>query len=487
MIRTVEHLGVNLNQCHGGVPIVRFASRRFVSSGKDKGFNSSTNETHTSKSRSGQGHSGESTATLLKKRSQGRKRSLIVPKVQNTDYISREELELEELFCGYRPLFLGNSPFIKPRYNPNNRSPSLPTLLVKLRLMDVLNMGSNSSSEKFDFNKIFQSQTEDDFMSDADKDRSPIFPWEVSVSGLNFQDEGFKNLPPKIVTSLNPFKPIARPKLESLPPANLYKSTKIRYHSPNINDRTDMVDLFDIHTLRNKRLETRGKYPIQSTSLQDKYYLEAKQKYEEEIRFLARRNTFIIEDQLKLKNDINNLSAFISERFHELTKLTINDDFKERPLPLFIYFQSTIVSRRAYKRFLRKTIETHIDPILFTVKSAFESHSKAKKFQTQVELNIRRMIDNLTRQTPHISFTDGQKAVDSVIVSSPVPSFKRIFWIKPNKRSRVFWGENIDRNYPVQFEGKYVTTRNGIKYMKYPINLNWRTLGEVFDEWNHRN
>lgn len=417
---------------------------------------------------------GGQTDTTAESRS---KKHLIVPRVPSTDYIPAPEVQTEGLFAGYRPLFLGNSTF-----RGEKRSNALDNFFTSFANLKVVEESKRSDEVNVqDIIEDLKRDTQDTLQNSKGKNRKPIIPWDASISGMVYNDESFKNVPRNVVSRLKPFK-MVRVEKKSQQKNTSGRTTnmiKMKVHNSKVTDETEMINLFSVCATRKSAQTWNHHYSAASKESA----LNARKNYERVMKNYAHRHKFIKSDQRVFKTDVDKLNRLLAKEFHKQTNLSLNTVFGENFLPLYIYVDKSISSRRLFRQFLNKKIMEHINPVLSTILSSYEGKDQAEKFQAKIKLKIRNIVRELSEYLPSVYFTG--ESVDCILHPGPIASFKRIHWLKPNKRRCIFWGKNIDMDYVFNTNGDYNVTRSGLKYMRYPVNLNWKTFDAAFSEWDY--
>lgn len=426
----------------------------------------------------------------------------IVPKVPTTDYIPSLEMQTEGLFAGYKPLFLGNHVLPVKKQLPEELK-ALNFIIPKISRINLFSSNAvetlnpdhvspldNDGVKTIDIKNILKRSDAEVHPSDnidntvAKKTetltRKPVIPWDASISGVIYNDHPFKNVPGRIISELKPFK-IMKGKHIKSGHENVLKNEKIklRVHA-RISDESELINIYDInHSLKisNQRKQ------IHNLGTSKKRYIQSIMSYNVWIKNLISKHTILQKDQRSLKNDIQTLNSFLADEFYKLTKLTIYSDIKEVQLPLYIYVSSTISSKRAFNRFLKKRIFDEIGPIYSTVRSALQDKEDVSKFDEKLRRNIVGIVNDIKQFLPSTKFYN--EGVACIEASSPVPGFKRIYWLSRTKRFNTFWGKNYDKDFVVNYTGEFSASRNGIRYMSYPVNLVSSTFDTVFSEWKN--
>ncbi|SCU80789.1 LAFA_0C01156g1_1 [Lachancea sp. 'fantastica'] len=392
------------------------------------------------------------------------KQLMLLPKVGSTDHIKQDELHTDGLFAGNKPLFLGNAS-IDSGASRNNLKTIFSTLTKVKKVTD-------GSTSEIDVQGIINDLKSDENFTETavnhDGLKKPIIPWDASISGMVYNDDPFKAVPRTVVDRLRPYKLIRVERKSKTAKLKAPKLIKLKFHNAKINDETSLVD---ISLTRNK---STGK--TQASAPTSKSKEEFAQSHSSLSQF-----KFIRSDQHVFKTDVNKLSTFLAKEFQKATKLTIDTEFTNNDLPLYIYIEKTISSRMLLRRFLLKRIVDHTDPLLRTIMTSYGKSEYGTKFEKRVGLKTNTLIQNLCDYLPSIFFSGN--SIDCVSSLSPVAAFRRLHWLNYAKRHRVFWGRNIDNDFVYNINENYKMSRNGVRYMKHPISLHCRTFHEAFTEW----
>lgn len=404
-------------------------------------------------------------------------RSYLVPRVPSTDYIPTTEIQTEGLFAGYRPLFLGNSSL-----RAESKANALDKFFTSFANIKVSKDSKNSPEDEVQdvIEELKRDTAQLNLTNSKGKNRKPIIPWDASISGMVYNDHSFKDVPKGIVSRLKPFKMVRLEKAsESKKNIKAADMIKMKFHGSKVSDESEMINLLTIHD--------GAKYPRRKdndfSKAQHDLLKDSRRNHEKELKAFAYKHKFIKSDQKILKNEADKLNRMLSKEFYKQTNLSIKTEFSGSVLPLYIYVEKSILSRRLFRSFLRKQLTAHIEPMLSTMLASYETPEEANRFHAKVKLKVNNMVNEIPKFLPSVYFT--APSVDCVIHSSPVPGFKRMHWIKPTKRRTTFWGKNIDMDYFFNLNGNYTVTRSGVKYMKYPVNLQWRSFSAAFSEWDY--
>lgn len=392
-------------------------------------------------------------------------RTLLLPRVNSTDHLGQDEVQTEGLFAGYKPLFLGNSSI-------DMKTPELLDGLFS-SLTKIKKATDDSKNGEIDVQDILEDMQKSEPLNASmryENGKKPIIPWDASISGMMYNDQPFKGVPRTIVGKLKPFK-LMRIEKKSKPKIKAHEMIKMQVYNSKINDEPEMVDMF-------QKSSCKSYHPNKTTvaaSAQRKHYME--------MTNYALKFKFVKSDRHVFKTDVDKLNRFLAKEFHKLTKLTIHSQFTECQLPLYIYVDKSISSKSVFQNFLRKRIMNHIEPLLTTILSSYDTEEQARKFKFRVMIKVNTIVKDLSEYLPSVYFTGD--VIDCILHPSPILGFGRIHWLKPTKRHNVFWGRNADNDFVFNLKKDYRITRSGVRYMKYPINLHWKTFGDAFTEWDY--
>lgn len=405
------------------------------------------------------------------------KKSILVPRVPPTDYIPTGDVQTEGLYAGYRPLFLGNSPVRGDR--KSNALDNFFSSFTNLKLVD-----ETKNSKVVNVNDIIEDlkrdNTEEKFLNNNGKNRRPIIPWDASISGMVYNDQPFRDVPKNVVSRLKPFKVVrVEKKSDSRKNPKGTDLIRMKVHNSKVNDESEMINLSNVHRSR----KSNHVWHKDHTEAVKEAVMNSRKNYERELSDSAYRHKFIKSDQRVFKSDTEKINRLLAKEFHKQTHLSISSEFTRNLLPLYIYVDKSISARRLFRRFLKKRIVEHTQPVLTTLLASYDTKEQARKFNAKITLKINNIVRELSEYLPSVYFTG--KSVDCILHSSPIPGFKRIHWLKPHKRHCIFWGKNVDIDYFFHLNGEYNITRGGVKYMRYPINLHWKTFDGAFSEWDY--
>ncbi|CAL9738071.1 MIOREX complex component 6 [Monosporozyma servazzii] len=381
---------------------------------------------------------------------------MIVPRVPSTEYIRDDSIHIEGLFAGYRPLFLGNS--------------SIPT------------EGNSLSTERESI--LLKSK------GDADTSgKKLVVPWNASISGIKYKEEAFHRLPTSLVSRLRPFK--FEPDSDMSGAGKKRRRNEMvvmKVHNSKINDRSELVDIFN--------LKKGGTYhPLSRDSVYGgmtkrdlefrKTLKKQKNEYNNELQSFAYDYKFIRDDQIRFRDTIQTLNEELIDKFEEVTGLKLQLQSREQNLPLFIYFQQNIATKRRLKTIFKSAIKFQTDPILYSLLQDFETKEQSEEFQNKFKDDVKKIILNLIERIPSLSFVDTTKAVDCIILKSPVPGFRRIHWLDASKRLTTMSKFNSDKEYTFSITRNQKITRTGMRSTRRPVQIYGKTVNEVFKEWDY--
>ncbi|QLL33307.1 hypothetical protein HG536_0E02180 [Torulaspora globosa] len=401
-----------------------------------------------------------------------------VPRVPSTDYIPSKDVQTEGLFAGYRPLFLGNSS-IRAETSVN----ALDNFFTSFASVKITS--DSKSSGEIDMQDVLEDLRRDhaqmNLKNSKGKNRKPIIPWDASISGLVYNDRPFRDVPKDVVSKLKPFKMV---RLERINESNKRiapapKMIRLKFHNSNVSDEPEMVNLLNV--LKSRKYSHSSNAVVSEAD--HNLFMRSRSNYEKELKTLAFKHKFIKSDRKVFKSESDKLNRMLAKEFYRQTKLSIRTEFSDSVLPLYIYVNKSFLSKRLFRSFLRKWLMEHVEPVLSTILASYDNEERAKRFHAKVKLKIENMVHEVSKHIPSVYFTGD--SVDCVVQSSPVPGFKRMHWLKPTKRNTLFWGKNADKDYLFTLDGSYNITRSGVKYMRYPNNLTWRTFDDAFSEWDY--
>lgn len=380
---------------------------------------------------------------------------MIVPRVPSTEYIRDDSIHIEGLFAGYRPLFLGNSSIPT---EGNSLSTETESLLLKSKV------DTDTSIKKL------------------------VVPWNASISGIKYKDEAFHRLPTSLVSRLRPFKFQPDPDMPGLGKKRRNEMIVMKVHNSKINDRPELVDIFN--------LKKGGKYhPLSKDSIYGgmtkrdlefrKAFKKKKNDYDNELQSFAYDYKFIRDDQIRFRDTIQTLNEELIDKFEEITGLKLQLQSKEQNLPLSIYLQQNIATKRRLKSVIKSSIKFQTEPILYSLLQDFETKEQSLEFENKFKEDVKKIVSNLIEKIPSLSFVDTTKAVDCIIFKSPVPGFKRIHWLDANKRLTTMSKFNSDKEYTFPITRNQKITRTGMRSTRRPVQIYGKTVNEVFKEWDY--
>lgn len=404
------------------------------------------------------------------------KQRLLVPRVPSTDYITVPEIQTEGLFAGYRPLFLGNSP-IGEKHNSGPLD-NFFTSFANLKLMEESDrVGEVNVQEVIeDLKRDVPSR----HMSNSKgKNRKPIIPWDASISGMVYNDEPFKHVPNNVVSKLKPFK-MVRIERKSDQKFSKPDMVRMKVHNSKVNDEPEMINVFN--TYANRKKSSGSTWNEGGSGAKDTYDT-ARRRYDRDVTHFSDKHKFLRSDQRVVKQDIDKLNRLLAKELHKLTNLAVNIDFKEMPLPLYIYVNKSMSARQSLRRLIKKRILDHIQPVFSMIMSAYDTEEQAERFERKVRARIKHTLRDLSENLPSAFFT--RDSTDCVVSLSPIQGFRRMHWLKSRKRENVFRGKNFDMDYMFTLDGTFNVTRSGVKYMRYPVTLNCKNFDEAFSQWDY--
>lgn len=417
------------------------------------------------------------------------KKILWVPRVPGTDNIPNHEIQIEGLFAGYRPLFLGNSFFKSYRHNhprlSNNFFHSITSLFDSKRKNGNLRIQDIIEDLKSELENSNLSQDDEHVSVKTHKDnnvRKPMIPWEASLSGIYYNDNSFKNVSNHTMSKLRPFKMF---------PNNIKRknSNKIQrdmivmnVHNPNIDDKTEMINIYNKNYNKSTHYLDRNKNSRQLRF--EKEIRDNRKNLQVEYSKLIHRYKFLKHDSKQCRNNIESLSKYLGREFHKLHKMNFVLQLPEQKrFPLSCYINNSSASRRYFKRRLIKDIYILTEPFLKTLLNNTPSTESSATLQNRINLRIITTANNIVKTIPCVYFQNSES--DCVIEKSAVPNFKRIHWLNYNKRHIIFKDRNFNKEYVLKIFQNFSLTRSNIRYMKYPVSLYCDKFEDVFATWSY--
>ncbi|AJT20970.1 hypothetical protein H821_YJM1443N00039 [Saccharomyces cerevisiae YJM1443] len=414
---------------------------------------------------------------------------LLVPRVASTDYIPNKEVHTEGLFAGYRPLFLGNSGFPSDARKGKNFH-ELDDVLPNIQVVDASEkdgkLNVQEIIEDLQRTSLRESIHSMEQLPSSHK-RKPVIPWDASISGMVYNDMPFKYVPKNIILKMKPFKLLRIERKSQAKNARKPTMIKLQFHNRRINDTPELVNLYHnksrLHeSLYNTKPLQESGYSSANTSKRQKM-LKARSDFEHKLKNYAYKHTFIKNDQELFRNELTKLNKILAREFKKLTKLSIHNEFKREHLPLAVYVSKSKGTKKLFRRSLKMKIMDHIYPVYTTILSTLTNSRDSKKFENKIKAYIEKIIVRLSDEVPSTYFF--QDGVDCIIQPSPIHNFKRMHWLRYAKRHNTFWGRTINKDVQVSFNDKYVVTRSGVRYTRYPTNLNTQLLETAFEEWDY--
>lgn len=382
---------------------------------------------------------GSQQIRYLSSSSANKKVSLRLPRVRDTNNISRRIVHLEGLFAGYKPLFLGNSS---------------PETTIELQDMDDFLhsntfIASNNTANDFLTNVNRPVIISADFDESGSKEK--LIPWDASVGGMIYNDHPFKNVPRSIVRKLKVFKkpPDERPQLTGRGKKDVKQrvAEKLRNRYINFKVHNAIVDegLMDnyamndakkkiiIHNIKVENAKTGSATEIADNSsnlMEESKFKQSKQKRGDNVNY-TNKNNQMDEDLEKLALTVYNDKEFVDLLYgnshdeiidYELLKekelslqynidnlkIKLNNELRKKydtelfsrtalnQLPLFLFYERRTVGNQLYfRKRIAKVIynETHM---LYSMLYNFRDNDYNKRrFKRSYFRNIKRMAASL--------------------------------------------------------------------------------------------
>ncbi|CCE66284.1 hypothetical protein TPHA_0P01260 [Tetrapisispora phaffii CBS 4417] len=408
----------------------------------------------------------------------GLKKSLLVPKVASTDNLSSAEIQTEGLFAGYRPLFLGNSSL-----ETNSKLDVLDNFFTSFANLKV----SAPESETDSYNSGQIKDVIDDLQNGLESEqeqssltrenRKPIIPWDASIGGMVYSDKAFKDLPKSVVSKLSPFKLVKLERSQDKSQVKPKRFIKIKVHNSKVSDDLEMVNLFDSDKTKHYDKHIQDGSIIGVTRDQ---MIKDRKEYENEMNHYLLLFRFLKSDQRLYITYLDKLMRFLERQIFKKIKLHTHSPVLLYRLPIFIYLPPSSIGIKSLRRILRKQIINQSSPLMSILLPCYEKEFQREKLLSKFNNKVNTLLNDLIIALPsyHIHDTD----TDCIIQQSPVPNFKRLYWLKPTLRKNVFYGKNIHQEYVFNYSKSYDITRSNIKYMRYPIGLRSKTVKEAFSK-----
>lgn len=370
-----------------------------------------------------------------------RNKSLWVPHIASTEHVDTEDIHLEGLFAGFKPLFLGESSL--------PRAPSV-----------------NSRN--------FYKTVEDDNLS-------PLVPWNITIGGLLQNDRGaVKNIPKEILEKLQPFELTENSDDQILKDELI----KMKFHNSSVNDRLDVINMFENYQRKPKSVESAHDWKrYQDRQRNLKHH---KMKYQNDREKIVYQNFFIKDDILRIQSEIRKLEKKVITKFYKVTGLKLQqNEVGNFVIPLSMYMQTNICSQRTLRNLIFKTINARLKSILGTLLPNMDSKESAAEYESQIQSVKNQVVDKLLLNIPSESYYNPTYHVKSLILSSPVPGFKRMTWFNIKMRERTFNKILKDKEY--MYLNKYgkFASRRGSRVVHYPICIENKKIDEAFEDWRY--
>lgn len=413
---------------------------------------------------------------LKKDISSAKKPTTLVPSVSSTDHLTDQEIHLEGLFAGSKPLFLGKLASMKsmPSFFDNG------VLLSKnFRVINASDDGGEKSLDEF-----LESVKDNDWNIDNGEQKK-VIPWQASISGIEYEDKSFSNIPKHVLSKLRPYKLIKlkMPKIVNKQRrASMIKNLK--FHNNKVNDELHLVDIFGKPHERDIAKHQLGAASAELDSNMSKEQISAKREHFKELMYYYHRYGFIKSDCDQYKTYVDKQSKLAQKEFQKVTGLVIKPGRSDFCLPLHLYVNKRQNSKILLERYLRKKLYRDVISVMLNFSSNISDQSMIKRFKKKLYNIQEETIRDLTNILPSTEFEALE--ADCCIMKSPVSGFKRMHWLKYSKRHNVMWGKNYSKEFNVS-GNSFALTRSGVRRMKYPVYINWTTYDSTFRAWNHYN
>ncbi|KAL3233144.1 hypothetical protein RNJ44_05060 [Nakaseomyces bracarensis] len=406
--------------------------------------------------------------------------TLLVPNVSPTDHLAPNEVHLEGLFAGFKPLFLGNSATIKPNVDFIDNGYFIS------KNFKVVGASTDGDNPEKSLEKFLDTLKNTEWELEEDSPKK-IIPWEASISGIEYNDKSFKNVPKNVIGRLKPFK-LLRMKINNKNKSGGKKRSTIikqlKFNNSKVNDEMHLIDLFNKPNHTNIRGSRSGDMSgLGMQNLTKEQILKRKEHFKE-VMYFYHKYSFLKKDCDQYKIQVEKFSRLAQREFQKVTGLVIRPRRGDYSVPLHAYINRKQCSKKILERYFRKRIYQDVTSILLTFSSTIKDDLAMKRFRRKLHRLQENTIQDLLSTIPSAEFQESDS--DCLICRSPVVGFNRLHWLKPSKRWNTIRGTNISREYNYS-SGVYSITRSGMKYMRYPVYLNWNTYDATFKSWNHYN
>lgn len=399
------------------------------------------------------------------------KPSLLVPSVSPTDHLVPNEVHLEGLFAGFKPLFLGNSAAINAAADFMDSNGYIISKNFKVVAQD----GDETSSKNLETFLETLKNTEWELEEETPK---KIIPWEASISGIEYKDKSFNNVPKNVIGKLRPFKLL---KLKNGKRSSKKRPTiirQIKFNNSKVNDEMFLIDLFN--QPNHSHAQMRNNDMTKSIQNLTKEQISKRKEHFKEVMYFYHKYAFLKRDCDQYRNLVERFSKLAQKEFQKTTGLVIRPGRGDYSVPLHCYINKKVCSNALLERYFRKRLYQDVTSVLLTFTNT-QDDLAMKRFKRKLHRLQENTIKELLSTIPSAEF---QEDSDCLISQSPVVGFNRLHWLKQSKRWNTIRGKNITREYNYS-SGVYSITRSGMKYMRYPVYLNWNTYDTTFKSWNH--
>ncbi|GMM38984.1 Mrx6 protein [Saccharomycopsis crataegensis] len=335
---------------------------------------------------------------------------LNLPRVRDTQNISQRVVNLEGLFAGYKPLFLGNG------------SAELDPLANIDEFEDLFGQNEEMGGDQ------------------------PLVPWNASIGGLLYNDDAFRGVPKDVVKQLPFFKP---------PEANKEggnQNKRSKYINFKVHNKIVDGGLFDNYqsnarskkAFKKKSIVTGANNKISFTpgNVVDDTYdhyadLFSDYLYSNDINLeLIKEKESLL--QCVIDNFKNKLNNELRKKYG--TELLSNTPIYRLPRYIFVQ-RKTISSKSLFKKKLYKILLKET-AMLYRMSHGFRATEYNKdRFRKSFMKNVKLLVNNLVKKIS-IDFQN-PKFADALVIKKVLKSangnakditFGRIYWFNPKRR-----------------------------------------------------
>ncbi|AMD20323.1 HDL421Wp [Eremothecium sinecaudum] len=300
----------------------------------------------------------------------------IVPAVPTTGHVTLDDITAETFKVAHKPLFFGKS--LSPA--PERQYDMLERLMASIKEVNIVIQGENGEMVLTKVSK---------------NGGNPLAGGQMHSSYDAF---GLKNI-------------TASGEFESVPEEN----DVCVFRNPTVDD-VKMVNIFQ-------------SAPSVAGLSSPKDFAEQNYKF---IRKSYSKYKVVSDSQQLFSNNVDWISRRIEKEYYRLTDKKLVTNFPDHLIPVNSYIIRSIQSRKALKRFLRKTIHNYIHPLVNLTQSKFKKVKQGETFAKRISLRVDLVVRSLAKLLPTVKMDDH---IDCVVHESPVPGFNRIIRLKPQRNT----------------------------------------------------